>query len=85
MNMSRVTRPVLLAMLLLAVGTLTAQEKPKTTAKSYSLGSAIPLNPDVRTGVLPNGLTYFILKNAKPEQRAELRLAVNAGSVRETD
>ena len=85
MNMSRVTRLALLAVLLLSVGTLNAQEKPKTPAKSYSLGSAIPLNPDVRTGVLPNGLTYFILKNAKPEQRAELRLAVNAGSVLETD
>jgi len=45
----------------------------------------IPLNPDVRTGVLPNGLTYYILKNKKPENRAELRLVVNAGSLQEND
>ncbi len=46
---------------------------------------AIPLDPAVRTGKLPNGLTYYIRKNAKPEKRVELRLAVNAGSVQEDD
>jgi zinc protease len=38
----------------------------------------LPLNPDVRTGVLPNGLTYYVMKNKKPENRAELRLVVKA-------
>ncbi|MEI6107646.1 MAG: insulinase family protein, partial [Opitutae bacterium] len=46
---------------------------------------ALPVDPAVRTGQLPNGLTYFIRKNAKPEKRVELRLAVNAGSVQEDD
>src|SRR5471030_806402 len=50
-----------------------------------ALALAVPLDPDVRHGVLPNGLTYFIRANHKPEKRAELRLAVNAGSVLETD
>src|SRR5215216_4746037 len=45
----------------------------------------LPLDPAVRTGKLPNGLTYYIRKNAKPEKRVELRLAVNAGSVQEDD
>lgn len=45
----------------------------------------IPLDPEVRTGVLPNGLTYYVRKNAKPEKRVELRLAVNSGSVQEDD
>ena len=45
----------------------------------------IPLDPAVRTGVLPNGLTYYIRKNVKPEKRVELRLAVNTGSVQEDD
>lgn len=45
----------------------------------------IPLDPAVRHGVLPNGLTYYIRANHKPEHRAELRLAVNAGSVLESD
>ena len=45
----------------------------------------IPLSPQVRTGVLSNGLTYYILQNKKPENRAELRLVVNAGSLQEND
>ncbi|MDX2020823.1 MAG: insulinase family protein [Deltaproteobacteria bacterium] len=36
-------------------------------------------------GQLANGLTYFIRKNAKPEKRASLYLAVAAGSVLEDD
>lgn len=34
-------------------------------------------------GVLPNGLTYYVRRNAEPGARAELRLVVNAGSVLE--
>ena len=43
----------------------------------------LPLNPNVRTGILPNGLKYYVQKNSKPENRVELRLAVNAGSNQE--
>lgn len=46
---------------------------------------AIPLDPNIRTGVLPNGMTYFVQQNKEPENRMELRLAVNAGSVLEDD
>ncbi len=42
-------------------------------------------SPELVQGVLDNGLKYYILKNSKPEKRAELRLAVNAGSVLEDD
>lgn len=45
----------------------------------------IPLWPEVKKGTLPNGLTYYILKHGKPEKRAMLWLAVNAGSVQEDD
>ena len=45
----------------------------------------IPLNPRVSSGKLDNGLTYYILPNAKPEQKVELRLVVNAGSILESD
>ncbi len=34
---------------------------------------------------LPNGLRYFILPNASSDDRAELRLVVDAGSVQETE
>ncbi|MEO6722658.1 MAG: insulinase family protein [Ferruginibacter sp.] len=47
--------------------------------------TALPLNPKVKTGKLENGLTYFILPNKKPENKVELRLAVNAGSINEDD
>ena len=43
----------------------------------------IPVDPNVVVGKLSNGLTYYIRKNKKPENRVELRLAVNAGSVLE--
>ena len=62
-----------------------AQDAPKPAAKSFSLGNPVPLDPNVRTGKLENGMVYYILKNGKPEKRAELRLAVNAGSVLESD
>lgn len=37
------------------------------------------------TGKLPNGLTWYVRKNAEPAKRAELRLIVNAGSILETN
>lgn len=56
-------------------------------AASYAqldLKQEVPLDPRVRTGVLDNGLVYYIQQNPKPENKVELRLAVNAGSVLET-
>ena len=44
-----------------------------------------PADPDVTTGTFPNGLRYYIRKNALPEKRAELRLVVNVGSLVEED
>jgi zinc protease len=48
---------------------------------------AIQLTGDtaVIRGTLPNGLTYYVRRNAEPRARAELRLVVNAGSVLEDD
>jgi zinc protease len=45
----------------------------------------LPMDSKIRTGVLPNGMKYYLRKNTKPEKRAELRLAVNAGSTMEND
>lgn len=50
-----------------------------------NLNAPVPADPNVRTGKLPNGLTYYIRKNAKPEHKVEMRLAVNAGSILERD
>ncbi len=49
------------------------------------LKQAVPLDPDVTIKKLDNGLTYYIRKNSKPEQRAQLRLVINAGSILETE
>ncbi len=45
----------------------------------------LPLASDVKKGVLPNGLTYYIKKHGKPEKRALMWLAVDAGSMLEDD
>lgn len=45
----------------------------------------MPLDKNVTLGKLKNGLTYYIRENKEPENRAELRLVVNAGSVLEDD
>ena len=47
--------------------------------------SVIPLDTAVTTGTLPNGLRYYVRRNARPEKRVMLQLAVQAGSVDETD
>ncbi len=45
----------------------------------------IPLDPAITTGTLDNGLAYMIRENGRPDNRAELRLIVNAGSMQEDD
>ena len=42
-------------------------------------------DPEVRAGVLPNGLHYYVRSNPKPADRAELRLVIRAGSVLEDE
>jgi len=49
------------------------------------LGDTLPVAPEVTVGKLPNGLTYYIKKNARPAQKVELRLVVKAGSILEDD
>jgi len=45
----------------------------------------LPVDPQIRIGQLENGLTYYIRENSEPENRAELRLAINAGSLLEDE
>src|SRR5436190_1043055 len=51
----------------------------------YELDRNLPQDGKVVTGVLPNGIHYYIRHNSKPEHRAELRLAINAGATAEED
>ncbi|MBN2521356.1 MAG: insulinase family protein [Bacteroidales bacterium] len=51
---------------------------------SFILEDNLPFDPNIVKGKLENGLTYYIRKNNLPEERVELRLVVNAGSLQET-
>lgn len=57
----------------------------QVNAQDLTLDEKIPFDASIRTGTLKNGLKYFIKKNQKPENRVELRLVVDAGSVLEDD
>ncbi|MES2900603.1 MAG: insulinase family protein [Pseudomonadota bacterium] len=52
---------------------------------ALKLSDPLPLGPQVKVGKLPNGLTYYIHKNGKPEKKLELRLVIKAGSIMEDD
>ncbi len=45
----------------------------------------LAVDPAVRAGRLPNGLRWFVRPNRRPEGRAEVWLAVNAGSLQEDE
>ena len=60
----------------------------KSTVNSkfdYEATKSIPTDPNVKKGTLSNGLTYYIQNNPKPENKVELRLVVNAGSILEDE
>ena len=54
-------------------------------AQELKMDAPIPMDPSVKTGKLKNGLTYYIKKNSKPENKVDLRLMINAGSILEND
>ena len=68
---------------ILAGGATTAEILEDEDARSVALNAELPVDPDVRVGTFDNGLRYYIRANDLPENRAELRLVVNAGAVLE--
>lgn len=68
-------------------------EAPKTEAptarvasvKTAALDAPLPFDSGLTTGELDNGLKYYIRQNKRPENRAELRLMLRAGSLMEDD
>ena len=71
-----------LVVALAALGVASAQERTSIPpAQSIGLDQPVPVDPRITIGYLPNGLRYYIRANARPYQRAELRLVVNIGSV----
>ncbi len=67
--------------LLLLVGIFVIQY---ATAQ-LNMESKLPVDAKVKIGKLDNGLTYYIRQNKKPEQKVELRLVLNAGSILEDE
>jgi zinc protease len=55
------------------------------TPSAQDVSAPLPLDPAIKSGTLPNGLKYFIRQNGRPEKRAMLRLAVEAGSMDEDE
>jgi len=47
--------------------------------------SDLPADPDVRFGVLPNGMRFAIMHNATPSGQAAIRFRIGAGSLDEHD
>ncbi len=66
----------LVACFLLFLGTVSvsAQQMPP-----------LPVDPNVRVGKLPNGLTYYIRHNNWPENRADFYIAQRVGSINEEE
>lgn len=71
-----------LMMCLLTLFLLGCQTPEKNEVEVEDL---LQLNPEIQTGSLENGITYYIKENQKPENRIELRLVVRAGSMQETE
>ncbi|MGE4542462.1 MAG: M16 family metallopeptidase, partial [Bacteroidales bacterium] len=54
-------------------------------AQQLDLTAGIPVDPTVKIDTLSNGLRYYIRQNTMPENRVEMRLVTNAGSILEDD
>lgn len=70
---------ILCLIVFMASGHISAQT-PK-----FDLAQEIPVDPAVRVDKLANGLTYYLRHNPAVKNKAELRLAVDAGSLLEED
>lgn len=51
----------------------------------FNPATPLPVSPQIVTGKLANGLTYYVQKNGRPEKKLELRLVIKAGSILEDD
>ena len=56
-----------------------------TVATMAQQNPPLPVDPEVRTGKLENGLTYYIRHNGQPENRADFYIAQKVGSMQEED
>ncbi|MCR4578946.1 MAG: insulinase family protein [Treponema sp.] len=82
---------LLFLLALLSAGSLTAASKKKTAPVDlgYSSGkrteNPLKMNSAVKTGLLSNGMDYYLMSNPEPDNRIMLRLVVKTGSCMEDD
>lgn len=82
----RSARPYLLLTIGLLAACLTSAQEPALQPEpGLELSTVLSVEDAIVKGQLDNGLTYLIRTNQKPENRAELWLVVNAGSIQEDD
>src|SRR5512136_856174 len=95
MTLRRIARVVLVAGVFLAAPTAGFPQQtakpaarkpvPATVIPLPSASERVPVDPRITIGRLENGLRYYVRRNPRPANRAELRLVINAGSVLEED
>lgn len=74
--MNKTFKQILVLAVILNIGMLiTAQSSAKQ----------VPLNPQFRNGKLANGLTYYIMHNEEPKNRASFYMVQNVGAILEND
>src|SRR5688572_21189749 len=88
-NYARVRLVVLVTTIVVALGFANAQQVAPPAVppavRAATLEQLVPVDPLITVGTLPNGLRYYVRENRQPGARAELRLAVKAGSVLEDE
>jgi zinc protease len=59
--------------------------QPANPAPAGNLAAALPTDPRLVTGELPNGLKYVVLRHQNPPGRAAMWIHISSGSLNETD
>ncbi len=92
MNFNKIAFTGVIALLVSATSFAQVKKKPTSSPKTKPTvaiaaanPAALPIDPEVIIGKLPNGLTYYIRNNAIPKSRASLFLVNKAGSLSESD
>lgn len=69
----------------LLVAAMVAFIMPAVAQEENPMAQPLPIDANVRYGVLENGLTYYIRHNETPKNRAEFHIAQRVGSVLEEE
>lgn len=69
----------------LLLATVVAFVMPAVAQEQNPMEQPLPIDQQVRYGVLDNGLTYYIRHNETPKNRAEFHIAQRVGSVLEEE